>query len=208
MGAIVWVKGETFKAESETADLRQPKWNENQTVLAAAIHTPNRAVDPLEGAVVGSWSLGIVEPSQGKGCCWLWRDGVKGMWGRRLWWEMHVEESWVAMEVKRYYWVMYSGWNHHHNLSPTTHQHWQLNSREAVPSNTWHIELQSRTPSRVPQVPIYRVGLLPGRAPLCSNNREGTQARETSKCLNGQSYRERLAKETFWWPATRGPKKD
>ena len=29
----------TFKAESETADLWQPKWNENQTVLAAAIRT-------------------------------------------------------------------------------------------------------------------------------------------------------------------------
>ena len=39
MGRIVWVRGETFKAESEAADLWQPKWNENQTVLAAAIHT-------------------------------------------------------------------------------------------------------------------------------------------------------------------------
>ena len=39
---IVWVRGEIFKAESETADLWQPKWNENQTVLAAAIHTPDR----------------------------------------------------------------------------------------------------------------------------------------------------------------------
>ena len=51
-----------FKAESETADLWQPKWNENQTVLATAIHTP-------DGAVAGSWSLGIVEQSQGEGCC-------------------------------------------------------------------------------------------------------------------------------------------
>ena len=34
---IVWVRGETFKAESETDDLWQPKWNENQTVLVAAI---------------------------------------------------------------------------------------------------------------------------------------------------------------------------
>ena len=33
------VRGETFKAESEIADLWQPKWNENQTVLAAAIRT-------------------------------------------------------------------------------------------------------------------------------------------------------------------------
>ena len=55
--------------QSETADLWQPKWNENQTVLAAAIHTPDRDVSPLEGAEAGSWSLGIVEQSQGKGCC-------------------------------------------------------------------------------------------------------------------------------------------
>ena len=61
--AIVRVRGETFQAESETADLWQPKWNENQTVLAAAIHTPDRDVDPLEGATAGSWSLGIVEQS-------------------------------------------------------------------------------------------------------------------------------------------------
>ena len=40
--AIVWVRGETFKAENETADLWQPKGNENQIVLATAIHTPDR----------------------------------------------------------------------------------------------------------------------------------------------------------------------
>ena len=48
--AIVRVRGETFQAESETADLWQPKWNENQTVLAAAIHTRDRDVESLEGA--------------------------------------------------------------------------------------------------------------------------------------------------------------
>ena len=42
IGVTVWVRGETFKAESEAADLWQPKWNEHQTVLAAAIHTLNR----------------------------------------------------------------------------------------------------------------------------------------------------------------------
>ena len=57
------------KAERERADLWQPKWNENQTVLAAAIHTPDRDAGPLEGATAGSWSLGIVEQSQSKGCC-------------------------------------------------------------------------------------------------------------------------------------------
>ena len=47
-----WVRGETFK--TETADLWQAKWNENQTVLAAAMHTPDRDVGPLEGAAAGS----------------------------------------------------------------------------------------------------------------------------------------------------------
>ena len=51
---------------SKTADLWQPKWNENQTVLAAAIHTPDRDVDFLEGAAAWSWNLRIVEQSQGR----------------------------------------------------------------------------------------------------------------------------------------------
>ena len=51
------------------ADLWQPKWNENQTVLATAIHTPGRNAGLLEGSIDGSWGLGIVEQSQGKGCC-------------------------------------------------------------------------------------------------------------------------------------------
>ena len=52
----------------------------------------------------------------------------------------------------------------------------------------------------MPDVPIYRVGPQPGETLSLSvmlNNREGPQAREPSKCLNGQSYRERLAKEAF-----------
>ena len=39
IGAIVWVRGETFKAESETADLWQPKWNENGQSLPQ-LYTP------------------------------------------------------------------------------------------------------------------------------------------------------------------------
>ena len=62
-GAIVRVRVERFKAGSETADLWQPKWNENQIVLATAIHTLDRDTGSLEGAAVGSWSLGIVEQS-------------------------------------------------------------------------------------------------------------------------------------------------
>ena len=58
-----------IKAERETADLWQPKWNENQTVLAAAVHIPYRNTGAPEGAKAGSWSLGIVEQSQCEGCC-------------------------------------------------------------------------------------------------------------------------------------------
>ena len=67
--AIVRVRGETFKAESETADLWQPKWNQNQTGLAAAIRTLDRDMGPVESTGAGSWSLGIVEQSQREGCC-------------------------------------------------------------------------------------------------------------------------------------------
>ena len=56
-------------AETETADLWQPNWNETQTVLATAKHTPDRDAGPLEGVSPGSWSFGIVEQSQDEGCC-------------------------------------------------------------------------------------------------------------------------------------------
>ena len=49
--------------------LRQPKWNENQTVLVSAIHTLDKDTGPLEGVADGSWNLGIVEQSKGNGCC-------------------------------------------------------------------------------------------------------------------------------------------
>ena len=50
------------------ADLWQSKWNENQTVLAAVIRTLDRDRGPLEGAMAGSWCLGIVKQSLGEGC--------------------------------------------------------------------------------------------------------------------------------------------
>ena len=63
------LRGEMFKAESETADMWQLKLNENQTVLATDIYTLDRYAGPLEGTVAGSCSLGTVAQSQGKGCC-------------------------------------------------------------------------------------------------------------------------------------------
>ena len=141
-----WVRGETFKAESETADLWQPKWNENQTVLAVAIHTPDRDTDPLEGAAAGSWSQGAIP---GQALLLTVKRGLEGMWGRGLLCKMPVEESQAAMEARQYCWVTHRGWSHHHSLSPPTCQHWQLNNREAGPSNTWCTELKGKTPLRV-----------------------------------------------------------
>ena len=69
MREIVLDRKEIFKAKSETADLWQPKWNENQTVLATAIHMLDRNTGLLEEAAAGSWSLGIVKQSQCEGCC-------------------------------------------------------------------------------------------------------------------------------------------
>ena len=63
----------------------------------------------------------------------------------------------------------------------------------------------------MPYVPIHRVGPQLGGplyVPDMPNNREGPQARETSKFLDGQSYGERLAKKAFRMPATSGSKKD
>ena len=144
-------QGETVKAESETADLWQPKWNENPAGLATAIHTYPR--DPLENAAAGSWSLQVIEQSLGEDCFWLKRDRLRGCergdcGGTCLW--RKAEQPWNTEQPRQYCWVIRRGWTHHHSLSPTTHQHWQLNNREAGPSNAWHPELQSRNPPRVP----------------------------------------------------------
>ena len=153
------------------------------------------------GAIPG-WGLLLIEERR-----------MEGMWGRRLWWEMSVEESQGAMEARWYCWVMHRGWSHHHSLSLPTGQHWQLNSREAGPLNAWRTELQSRTPPRVLfKCLTHLQSRTPARgAPLCAwNTKQQTRTlgKTPSKCLNRWSYGERLAKEAFWLPATRGLKKD
>ena len=139
VGAIVWVRGETFKAESETADLWQPKWNKNQTVLVVAIHTLERDAECGDGGSIPG--QGLLLPAE------RW---IEKRWGIRLWWERPVEQSRAAMEARQYCWVMCRGWSHHHSLSLPTRQHLKLNNREAGPLNAWSTELQSRTPARAP----------------------------------------------------------
>ena len=142
--AIVWVRGGAFKAKSETVDLWQLKWNENQTVLEAAIHMPDRITGLLQGPVAGSWSLGIVEQSQCKDCCWLWRNGLRGCEGGDCGGKF---QSWAAMEARWYCWVTCRGWSHHHSLSP----------HNSVSS--WTVE---RLGHQLPEALNYRVGPHPG----------------------------------------------
>ena len=61
-------------------------------------------------------------------------------------------------------------------------------------------DLQSRTPGGGVGRHLY--------LPDALNNRQGPQEKKPCKCLNGWSYGERLDKEAFWLPATRGSKKD
>ena len=140
---------------------------------------------------------------------------IERIWGRRSWWEMQVEKRQAVMQARRYCWVTCMGWSHHHSPFLPTRQHRQLNNREAGQLNTWRTELQSRTPTQNAPFSDWCADLhswTPARGllymPDSQNNREGPQAWELSKFLNGQSYRERLAKEAFWFPATRSLKKD
>ena len=75
--------------------------------------------------------------------------GIEGMWGRRFWWEMQVEESQAAMEARRYCLVMHRGWSHHHSLSLPTHSS----------IHSWAVE---RLAHQMPDALNYRVGPHPG----------------------------------------------
>ena len=74
-------------------------------------------------------------------------------------------------------------------------------------TGSWTIE---RLACQTPEALNYRVGPHPEgpfKCLMCWTT-EGPQAREPSMCMQGQSYGERLAKEAFWSPATRGSNKD
>ena len=53
--------------------MRQPKWNENNTIFATIIHVLDRDAGPLNGTEAGSQILGIAEQSQGEVCCYHWK---------------------------------------------------------------------------------------------------------------------------------------
>ena len=159
---------------------------------------------PLQGTVARGWSFRDCGAIPGWGLLLSVERRMEGMWGRRLWWNMPVEVSQAAMEARWYCWVTHSGWSHHHSLSSQVSQHQQLNNQTLVAH-------QILVAHQMLEALNYRVGPQPGKplfVPDAPSSREGPQAREPSKCLNGWSYGERLAKEAFWLPATRGSKKD
>ena len=128
-----------------------------------------------------------------KGCCWLLRDRLRGCeggdHGGKCWWKK-ARKPWKQGDTAES--CVGGGAITIASFSPQKHQ--QLN-RKAGPSNHWHSEGVGLTQdSRFrPWLQIYRGGPHPGGP---------------SMCLNGWSYGERLVKEAFWWPATRGSKKD
>ena len=143
-----WVRQETFKADSERADLWQPKWNESDSPCQS--HTyPGQG--PRSPGRCNGWQLDFRDCGtiSGRGLMLTAERWLVGMWGgdrggkspwrkaRQPWKQGDTAESHVE------------GWSQQPSLSPTC-QHWQLNKIEASLSNTWCNELQSRTPARAP----------------------------------------------------------
>ena len=91
-------------------------------------------------------------PIPGQGLLLTAERQIKGMWGRRLWWEMPVEESYhkslKATEARRYCWVKSKGWTITiASLSPHTS------------IGSWTTE---RLAHQMPDALNYRVGPHPG----------------------------------------------
>ena len=132
---------------------------------------------------------------------------IKGVWGRRQWWE--ARQPWKQGNAAESH--VEGGAITVASLSPHASSSWTrqrpahqipeaLNCGagrpQGAPSSAWRTYLRSRAPTRGP---LY--------VPDSPNNRERPPAREPSKGLHGRSYGERLAKQAFWSPATRGQKK-
>ena len=144
IGAIVWVRGETLKAERETADLWQPKMEWESDSLCSNSTYPSQS---------SGWGLEL-----NRDCGAIPGRGLPltaerwGMWGRRSWWEMPVEESRAAMEARWHCWVTHRVWSHHHSLSA----HASIGS--------WTIE---RLAHQTPDALNYSVGPHPGCLVKC-----------------------------------------
>ena len=146
-----------------------------------------------------SWELGFRDCGAipGRELLWTAEKQIEGLWGRRLWWEMPVEESQAAMEARRYCWVSVGGGTITiASLSPHAR------------NSSWTIE---RWAHQTPDALNYRLGSHPGCSFKCLMHQSTEQDHSRggpSMWLNGQSYGERLAKEVLWSTATGGSIKD
>ena len=101
---------------------------------------------------------------------------IKGMWGRRSWWEMPVEESQAAVEARRYCWVTRRGWSHNHSLPPPQ-----------ASLGRWTIEKPAH---QTPEALNYRVGPHPGCPFNCmmrGSTEEDPSQEGPSMCLMHQT---------------------
>ena len=164
VGAIFWVTGEIFTAESETANQQQPRWNENQTVLATAVHNPDKDTGPLEGAEAGSWSLGIVE--QLWSCCWPRRDRSRGCeggdcGGKCLW--RKTRQSWKQRDTAESHIVdgaiTIASFSPHASIGSWTIERL---AHQTPATLNYRIDPSQGGPSMCLTAQIYRVGPQPG----------------------------------------------
>ena len=146
--AIVWVRGETFKAESETAGLWLPKHRESDSPCSS--HTYPRQ-GPQEGAAAGSWRLGAwSDPrvSAAVDC----RDRPRGGEGG-AWWETPVQESRAGGSKA----ILLS---HTAEVEPSP----QPLSPPQASTSSWTLERLAR---QTPEAPNYRAGPHPGCPVKC-----------------------------------------
>ena len=141
--------------------------------------SPHREEGPLEGTTAGSQSLGIVEQSQGEGCCWLQRgrsrvceEGDHG--GKHLWSKARqpqkqgdTAESCVGGGP-----ITITSLSRHTSISSWTNA-WGADLRggphPGAPLWAWGADLRRRTPPRCLSVRLRRWSEEedPSQVPLC-----------------------------------------
>ena len=173
IAVTVWDRGDTFEAESEASDLWQSKFNEKPHrssllqpyVPHIRVQVPRKhrswELDHRDCRAIPWWGLPLTVGRQPQGG--MREEVLVGKYCRRK----------PCLEARQYCWVMCRGLSYHCSLSWPTHQHWQVNSREAGPLSFWCSETQSRPPAK---------GTL--------------YVREWVE-------QQRRTKEALWWPAAR-----
>ena len=144
------------------------------------MHISDRNAGSLEGTVAGSWNLGIVRQSQGEDCCWLRRDRLRGRkggdcWGECLW--RKARQSWKPGDTAE------------------SRVGGEATTIASVSPHAGICSWTERLAHQMPDALNRRVGPHPGCFFKWLLLRTAERLyRKPSKCLNGQSHRERLAR--------------